>query len=317
MTDDRDLFARWAAARGAPRSEAAPCPDPGELAAWSAGAVSDDRREALSAHVAACAPCLTTLVALEREAVVDSAPVAAPTSRWPGRALGFRRFAWGLAAAMVIAAVGLVLARRARDPVAHDPIEVAAARVHGTDAGLASSVAALTEAELAALAMEPQRGRFRVLLPQGVVLDGRPSVRVDPMPGATRYAVSVRGPDGALIAAWEAATAESPWPADAPRVPAGLECVVAVEVNGAAGRTRAVGAFRAATEAEAASSSAAARTLEGVASPAVASLLRARRALRRGELADAEASLRRAMDAPETAVEARRLAAVLAARIGP
>lgn len=329
MALDPELAARLATARGAPSGPAAePCPEPGSLAALVDGQVAEAERPALEAHLSRCEPCLDTLLAINAERpearLASPAPpalerVAAPAR--PHRAWLHRarpRPAWA-AAALVILAVGLyaLLAQRSAPPAPGTVLEQAVARIASRAPELAREVADLTPAERAALVPPPARGGVRALLPQGLVLDGRPRLRVVPVPGANGYSLRVADPEGRSVAVATLAAPDAAWPAELPDLAPGREYVATIEARGPLGLVRALGAFRTASAAERSEAARVNGLLEGAGSGGVPALLRARRLLRLEAYEAAEGELVRALDDPGLRPAAEALLAALRARIGP
>ncbi|HVG94176.1 MAG TPA: hypothetical protein VND21_07005, partial [Planctomycetota bacterium] len=290
------------------------CPDPGEWAALAEGQVADARRPALEAHLAQCEPCLATLLGLEAE---RTAAPARASARQGSRPLRLFRPAVAAAAVLLVALAATVFIVSRREPTEpRDSIELALARLAEAHPTLAASVAELTAAERAALVPAPARGGVRALLPQGLVLEGRPRVRVPPVPGARAYLLRVTDAEGRVVAEATLAAPDAPWPSGLPALAPGQEYVASVEAEGPTGRVRALGAFRTAGGAEAQAHADAQAALAGVTPRGVSALLGARRLLRLSSYEAAERELALALADPASAAEARALLDALEARIG-
>jgi hypothetical protein len=222
------------------------------------------------------------------------------------------------AAAVALLAVGAYVLFAGRQAPERDPVQQAVAQLTRADARLGASVAELSAAELTALAPDPLRGAFRVLRPQGRGVGRRPALRLEPVAGATDYAVTVTDPLGVTVASFRLERADAPWPQAQAALPSGpaTEYVIKVEAQGPAGRVRALGAFATAGPEELAAESAAQSAIAAEARGGAAALLRARRALRGEAYETAEEALLEALADPATEASARTLLAALGSRIG-
>jgi len=312
VTPDPDLAARLAAARGTPVGPApGPCPEPGEWAALVEGQVADDQRPALEAHLAGCEACLATLLSLETERGVPAAHAPAPPVSRPPR---FRRPALA-AAALLLALLGLYAWSTSR-PEPRDSLELALARLAESHPDVAASAADLTPEERAALVLPPARGGVRAFLPQGLVFDGRPRVRVPAVLGATVYRLRVTDAQGRLVVEAKLNVPDAPWPSELATLAPGQEYVASVEAEGATGKVRALGAFRTASQEEALEQELAQAVLAKLGDRGRSALLGARRLLRLTAYEAAEGELAVALDDAATAAEARALLDLFKARIG-
>lgn len=159
----------------APRdTDAAPCPDPGMLAAFMDGALDEADRSRVESHLAACPPCLETIAVAAR--------VPAPALLPQGLAVRPRR-ALALAAAasfLALAAAGWLVVRTA--PPHADPgrvPDVALAPVQAPSAGAVQSstglelaggfLAASNDSEVTSLCVQSDGDTLRWALVRGSV----------------------------------------------------------------------------------------------------------------------------------------------------
>jgi hypothetical protein len=283
------------------RPPASDCPEEGLLAAWAEDRLEDERRDRVESHLALCDDCRAVALAQREAAQASPALPAAgrgPAVVWPFRRRRLLRAVVALAAVVV---VGVGLAWFRSEPDAAERLSAAAAAGSRANPALLAGFRPLSRAELAAGSASVLRGGIAMLEPAEHLLGPPMRFRWKPVAGATGYRVTLL--DGAGMPLWTRETLNPAldWPTEEPLLAPGAKAVLEVTADAVLGQVEGRRAFDVATAAAARSYAEAAGVLAAQ-DRALADLLRAHLALRRGYLPEAEsaawAQLRRTPEEP-------------------
>jgi len=233
MTPDRQSWLwRWVSGLG--RESAAPCPDPGTMAAFVDGRLDAPAREVVLEHLAECPSCRDLVT--ELSAPGDST-IVPPTTRPRLRTLAI---GLALAAALVLC---LTLLLGGDPPRLEERCRLAVEGLRAEEPELFQGFRLLDAAALDAGAVL-RAGESLPLEPTGSVRERRPAFRWRAVPGATSYAVRLLTADGERV--WRV-TADRPaldYPADEPDLEEGVDYVWEVTGQGDVGTKVGTQGFR-------------------------------------------------------------------------
>lgn len=261
------------------------CPDPGLLAGYAEDRLLPRERATVEAHLVRCDDCRGVIVAMP--------PVRKARVLQPWMAL------------IPVAAALLLFLLPATPAPGTEVALAAAAREFG--------FRPLDHAERLAPALLPKRGGALPLLrPAGRVLEVRPEIRWERVPGIGAWTVSLSTADGTPLWSETAAGDRLPFPAAREALRPGARYLVAVRGEGPLGTETARRVFAVAAEKERSDFEAGLKAIDARAPAALRPLLKAHLALRAGLSAEAEAPARAALAAaPADAVARETLDRVL------
>ncbi|MBK8975466.1 MAG: zf-HC2 domain-containing protein [Planctomycetes bacterium] len=231
------------------------CPDAGLLARFVDGAVADEERAALEAHLAECSPCRRLVVSVT---ATDDHPVGPPgwVDDTEAAIRPVSRSKWLLLAASLLLALGLgALWLRVgfgssdhTAPVSTDEaLGVLAAELRAEHPELFGEFRPLTHDERLATPPASRHDGVRLLAPAGVVLDPRPVFRWDGVIDIATWQLRLFGADAREL--WSVETTAPRVEPSADRTPLATGATYLWELSGVGrlGTVRGTGAFRVAT----------------------------------------------------------------------
>ncbi|MDJ0975017.1 MAG: zf-HC2 domain-containing protein [Planctomycetota bacterium] len=280
------------------------------LTGFVEGALPAELRDRIDAHLVACAACRAEVVARgawEPSVVYEPAvPDQPEPESWLRPLLAV--------AAAILLAVGVFLLD---DAAGVDPEPDTATLVARSAKRLGAADAALAELgtmDWSALPkVDVERGDLRVTAPAGKLLVLRPRITWTPVNGVTRFRVAVRNDLGDVVLEQMVAGTSMDWPLDASGLDPGTYAVK-VTADSALARVAARRAFTIPPDADREALATELYLIREGADPAVAELLVAEHAARRGYLAVAEtAAMAFLSTAPDDPLGREALAALAAA----
>lgn len=270
------------------------CPDEDLLVGLAVGNLLKGERESLLGHVAACDVCCSLVVeAFEASAASPAVQERQVRRERPaGRRLWIQFLAPVAAAALLV--LGILILLPGEGVRSTDEVLVAEARELAAAApDLFTTFRPLSHNERIDVRAPVARGGLTLLAPVRSVLEGRPTFRWEPVPGAETYAFRLRSQeDGSVLFETSTAEATLPWPEGREALAPGSAWIWSITVRDAFGQDEGLLAFEVA---DADARKAMASRFEAIdrhAEPRVALLLEAHVALRAGFLGEAERAAR-------------------------